>query len=181
MKSQFRLIFGVFIALCAAPGFAQSPPAATGGGYAAVFAEFSASRPGQGSGFIYGPTLGGYYQSGLFGLTARGQAYRWGGGADIHVYTGLLGPRLAMHVPFFTTYVEALGGYGHAGYRLTRPDGTRGSGSSYGFAWQLDGGLEHGILPRIKWRVAELAYGKVYAGPTVTSTTISTGLVFTLF
>ncbi|MBW4028465.1 MAG: hypothetical protein HIU93_13860 [Acidobacteria bacterium] len=178
MKSLVLLVV-LFLPLCWLPQAGAQPRSAGSRHNLSVFGEFSASRPGQGSGFVYGPTAGAYMQTSRhLGLTARGSILREG--SAIHVYQGLLGPRISAHLPRFTLYGEGLGGLGHAGYQVPTPTGN-GIASGWGLAWQLDAGLDHHILPHTDWRVVELAYGKVYTSRTVTSTTISTGLVIHLF
>jgi|HubBroStandDraft_5_1064220.scaffolds.fasta_scaffold349047_2 hypothetical protein len=147
---------------------AQEPGA--GGHTAHVFAEFTAANLGQGDGFIWGGSAGAYEQGHVLGWVLRGSADTAGG--TFHVYNAVVGPRIALDLPLLKPFVEATGGVGHSDYY-----GSSGStGSSWGAAWQVDGGVEHGLLPRLRWRIVEVAYGHIYAGPGVSPTTISTGL-----
>lgn len=141
-----------------------------GGHEAKVFAEFSGAHSGQGTGYLWGGSAGGYLQGHLLGVVLRGTAEP--SGATVHVFNVVCGPRLAVDLPVFRLYVEAAGGMGHAGYYDTYGN----FGSSWGPAWQADAGVSHGLLSRLDWRVLEVAYGRIYAGPGVSPVIISTGL-----
>lgn len=152
------------------PAFAQDT-AGLGMGHAGnLFLEASTARTGQGSGFIWGGSAGAYLQGRLLGFVARATALP--GNATTHAYSAVLGPRIAVSLPLFRAYLEAGGGYG-------RSDGYNSgyaTGSSWGPAWQVDVGVEHTLLPHLDWRILELAYGHIYAGPGLAPTVLSTGL-----
>lgn len=141
------------------------------GGHAfKAFAEFSGARSGQGVGALWGASAGAYVQGHLLGLVLRGTAEP--SGATVHLFNAVAGPRLAFDLPLARLYVEATGGMGHAGYY----DNYGNFYSSWGPAWQADAGISHGLLPRLEWRVLEVAYGRIYVGPSVSPLIISTGL-----
>lgn len=138
-----------------------------------LFAEGTVARSGQGAGAIWGGSGGAYFQGHLLGFMLRGTALP--GNSTIRLYNAVLGPRLALSLPIFRVYVEAGGGMGHAGFY-------NGSnfGSSWGPSWQVDAGLVHSLLPHLDWRVVDLSYGRIYAGPGVSPEMISTGLALHL-
>jgi hypothetical protein len=139
-----------------------------------VFAEGSTANIGQGNGFIWGASAGGYVQGHLLGWVLRGTAEPAGG--TFHIYNAVIGPRVTLDLPLLQPFLEAAGGIGHSTY-----DAANGNlGGSWGAAWQVAAGVEHGLLPRIRWRVVEVAYGHIYAGPGVSPTVISTGLTLHL-
>jgi hypothetical protein len=149
---------------------AQEGPAGLGGSSGHVFAEFSAVNPGQGEGFLWGASAGGYLQGRVLGWVLRGTATP--SGDLFHIYSAVVGPRIALRLPLLNPYIEAAGGVGHNSYY-----NSYGSvGSSWGPAWQVAAGVEHGLLPRVRWRIVEVAYGHIYAGSGVSPTVISTGL-----
>ena len=147
----------------------------TGGHSANVFAEFSSANLGQGDGFIWGGSAGGYLQGHVLGWVLRGTAEP--SGDMFHFYNAVAGPRIALDIPFLKPYVEAAGGVGHSNY----VNGAGNSGSSWGAAWQVDAGVEHGLFPHLRWRIVEVGYGHIYAGPGISPTVISTGLSLKLF
>ena len=141
-----------------------------GGHDVKLFAELTGARSGQGVGTLWGASAGGYVQGHLLGIVLRGTAEP--SGATVHVFNALLGPRLAVSLPLARLFVEATGGVGHTGYYDTYGN----FGSSWGPAWQADAGISHGVLPRLEWRILEVGYGHIYAGPGVSPVFISTGL-----
>jgi hypothetical protein len=49
------------------------------------------------------------------------------------------------------------------------------------FSYQIVGGLDYTVFPRIDWRVAEISWGTLRAfGTNVNPTTVSTGIVIRL-
>lgn len=88
-----------------------------------------------------------------------------------HYNTFAAGPRISVnpHVIPLHPYVEGLVGF--ANY-----NGGRGTSSVNHFNYQVVGGLDATILPRIDWRVVDIAYS-VAAGQNLRATTFSTGLV----
>jgi hypothetical protein len=165
-------LFSAFIPL---PVFGAGHLAAVGGHSINVFAELSGARTGQSSGTSWGGSAGGYLQGQLLGFVLRGTADR--NGRNIHVYDLVAGPRVSLPVPLLKPFVEITGGLGHAGYY----NSTGAFGSGWGPAWQLNAGLQHGIFPRLQWRIVEVGYGHIYTGPGVTPTIVSTGLVLRLW
>lgn len=135
-----------------------------------VFAEFSGGRTGQGEGIVWGGSAGGYLQGSLLGFVVRGTALP--SDSAIRVYDAVLGPRMAVSLPFVRLYAEAGGGMGHSGYY----DSSGNLDSDWGPAWQLNLGFARTILPRVEWRILEGSYGRIYAGPGITPVMLSTGV-----
>jgi hypothetical protein len=136
-----------------------------------IFAEVSGASTGQGAGVIWGGSAGGYVQGRFLGFVARATVLP--GNGDIHVYNAVLGPRLALSLPFVRAWVEAGGGMGYtAGYYNSANVLT----STWGPAWQADAGVSHGILPRLDWRILEVGYGHIYTGAGISPFVASTGL-----
>jgi hypothetical protein len=106
---------------------------------------------------LYGGTFGGYLASGRLailsvGIDLRGSFTRSSGAS---FDSGSIGPRIALntHILPIQPYVEGTIGLGHV-------DFTGGSmGGATKFEYQVLGGLDYTILPRIDWRVAEYSYG----------------------
>jgi hypothetical protein len=106
---------------------------------------------------LYGGTFGAYLASGRLailsaGIDLRGSFARSDGAT---FDTGSIGPRIAlnMHILPIQPYVEGTIGLGHVNFTAGLPS----SGTK--FEYQILGGLEYTILPRIDWRVAEYSYG----------------------
>lgn len=88
-----------------------------------------------------------------------------------HYNTFAVGPRVAFnpHVIPLHPYVEGLIG-------LANYNSGKNTSSSNHFNYQVVGGLDATILPRIDWRVVDIAYSAV-TNQDVRATTFSTGLV----
>jgi hypothetical protein len=104
---------------------------------------------------LYGGTFGAYLASGRLailsvGIDLRGSFARSSGAS---FDTGAIGPRIALntHILPIHPYIEGTIGLGHADFT--------GAGSATKFEYQVLGGLDFTILPRIDWRVAEYSYG----------------------
>ncbi|MGI8769918.1 MAG: hypothetical protein ACR2JE_00610 [Acidobacteriaceae bacterium] len=120
----------------------------------AIYLDFSAANP---ENWIYGATLGAYHERGhLFffktGLDLRG-SFLGNGSSEYnpYIFGVTAGPRFAYHprvVPL-TPYLEALAGVGRV--KNGTPVSTR-------FEYQIVGGLDLTILPRLDWRVFDWAY-----------------------
>lgn len=135
-----------------------------------VFAEFSMATLGQGQGFIRGASGGGYFQGHVLGWALRGLAEPTGD--TTHLYEATIGPRIAVNLPFIKPFLEVGGGAGHASYFT----GGGMFGRSWGAAWQANVGVEHQLLPVVRWRIFDAGYGHIYAGPGVSPFSIGTGL-----
>lgn len=146
-----------------------------------VYGEFSAEKmtfpyaP-----WIYGPTIGGYWDKGHFGFLATGLDVRVAflGSGQTVLDSGLVGPRLVVrpHVVPIQPYVEALIGAGHAdfGEGFSQTSITK-------FQYQFLGGVDLTVLPRLDWRVAEFSFGELSGlGESLNPKTISTGVVLRL-
>lgn len=164
------LALALLSACIAIPAVAQESVPGIGNRSAGIFAEFSMATTGQGQGWIRGASGGGYFQSRLLGWSLRGLAEPTG--VTTHVYEATLGPRIAINLPFLKPFIEVGGGAGHASYST----GYGAFGRSWGAAWQANIGIEHELLPMMRWRILELGYGHIYAGPGVSPLIASTGL-----
>ena len=172
MKTPSACLFLILLsAVLSTPAFAQDAGLGGLSRRGSVFLEASAARTGQGAGYVWGGSAGAYIQGRILGLVARATALP--GNQDIHVYDAVLGPRLAVTLPFVRAWVEAGGGMGYTGGYYSSP-GTLGT--SWGAAWQADAGVSHGILPHLDWRILEIGYGHIYTGSGVSPVMASTGL-----
>jgi hypothetical protein len=170
MKRYSLLLLAVFLLLAPAALHAQI----------AVYGEVGGAPEAKGLGtdFQYGPIVGIYKSSsyGLHtvsaGLDLRGSFMNRNG---FHYYTGAIGPRIAFnpHVLPLHPYVEGL--VGIASY-----NSGKGTSTSTHFNYQVVGGLDATILPRIDWRVVDIAYSAV-PGQDIHATTLATGLVVRLW
>ena len=148
-----------------------------------LYGAFTAENVGSGNsdGYdFYGGTLGAYLASGRLallsaGVDLRGSSTRRGGSS---FDSGLIGPRLGLntHILPIHPYLEGLAGAGHVDLAGSAPtNATR-------FAYQLLGGLDYTVLPRIDWRVAEFSYGglSVLNHTGLHPKSLSTGIVIRL-
>jgi hypothetical protein len=106
---------------------------------------------------LYGGTFGAYLASGRLavlsvGVDLRGSFARSNNGTSFD--TGSIGPRIGLntHILPIHPYIEGTIGLGHI-------DFTGSTGSETKLEYQVLGGLDFTILPRIDWRVAEYSYG----------------------
>jgi hypothetical protein len=142
-----------------------------------VYAGFTGAHldsPAGTSTTVYGPLVGVYFQTGRFiaiGADARGSFLN---GNNNQFYTGAIGPRVAIKPPVLPikSYAEAL--FGIASYN----NGISSSNATYA-NYQILGGVEATILPRIDWRVIEFDYSAVFNNP-VNARSLTTGLVIRL-
>ncbi len=136
--------------------------------------------PGNNGFVFYGGTLGTYLASGRLailsaGVDLRGSFSRNGGDS---FNTGAIGPRvgLNLHVIPLHPYAEATAGLANLNFNGGSPsNGTR-------FEYQVLGGLDITVLPRIDWRLAEFSYGG-FSVPNSNSyhpRTLTTGIVLRL-
>ena len=145
-----------------------------------LYAEFGGSKISSGSdAWLYGPTFG-LYTDFLplpfvhLGADLRGSVL--GPGQGTTLYSGLVGPRIAVHphVLPINPYAEGLVGIGHISYG-------NNAGSDTRFEYQLLGGVDYTLIPRLDWRVVEFSYGGLSAlNGSLHPKTISTGLVLRL-
>ena len=129
---------------------------------------------------LYGGTFGGYLASGRLailsvGIDLRGSFARSNGAS---FDTGSIGPRIGLntHILPIHPYVEGTIGLGHVDFTGSSP------GSATKFEYQVLGGLDFTILPRIDWRVAEYSYGALSTinNYNYRPKSLSTGLVLRL-
>jgi len=157
------------------PAVALTLATATASAQLGISAAFTADRLSSPStrSTIYGPTLSLYYQHGpILALGGDVRAsFLNGNGATLNTVS--IGPRASVKLPVIPLrpYAEALGGF-----NSFTPTAT--SSSSHHFDYQLLGGLDLTVFPRLDWRVLEYAY----TGSTdnMHASSFSTGLVFRL-
>jgi hypothetical protein len=152
--------------------------------------------------WTYGGDVGAYLAHGHFlffsaGVDARADILKGSsavttGNASYNIDSGYIGPRVGFkpHVLPIQPYVEGLVGAAHIADTIKPfpfvPVGSSGStaaieDSETKFSYQIVGGLDYTIFPRIDWRVAEISYGTLKAfGSNVNPTTVSTGIVIRL-
>ena len=136
-----------------------------------VYAGFSGAHLN--SATVFGPLVGVYAQKGsllMLGADVRGSFLNHNGQ---HFNTGAIGPRLALHpvgLPI-KPYIEAL--VGIAGYNAGN------SSSAIHLNYQVLGGIDATLLPRLDWRVIEFDYSAV-TGSSLNATILTTGIVFRL-
>jgi hypothetical protein len=165
MKPQCLTVAALFLSLFVATARAQI----------GIYAGFTGAHLNASSSTtLYGPLVGVYAQSGRFlalGADVRGAFYHRNG---IQYYTGAIGPRVAFKLSILPIkpYVEGL--VGLASYT----PGSSSSSSTH-LNYQILGGIDATILPRIDWRVIEFGYSAL-VGNSVDAKTLSTGIVFRL-
>jgi hypothetical protein len=129
---------------------------------------------------LYGGTFGAYLASGRLailslGVDLRGSFARDGGTS---FDTAAIGPRLALntHILPIQPYVEGTVGLGRVEFAGGSPS------NSTKFEYQILGGLDFTILPRIDWRIAEYSYGglSVMDNYNFHPKSLSTGIVLRL-
>ena len=155
-------------------GWGQVKPAAEGGGADnGLYGLFSNARPNYGDQWLVGGTAGGYLQWNRFvGIDGRVTALRWGP-SSFHQYYGVIGPRVALNRGHITLYGAGEGGIAHA---RTADD------SEYAGTWLLTAGLDYQIRPRIKLRLGEFGYGRIYVlEHGLNPKAVSAGVVVKLF
>lgn len=167
----YRLALFAALALAALSPWAK---AQTG-----IYAGFTAAKmDSTNSKWIYGPTVGAYIDSSHFavlewGIDLRGSFL--GGSGTTQLQSGLIGPRVVVHAPVIPLkpYGEALFGIGH-GQVPAQASATK-------FQYQILGGIEYTLVPRVDWRVFEIGYNDLpnFDGG-LTPKTFSTGLVVRL-
>lgn len=171
MTSVSRLVALALLSfLFVLPTRAQDSITSIGSHSGGVFAEFSMATLGQGQGFIRGGSGGAFFQGHVLGWSLRALAEP--SGDTTHVYEATIGPRIALNLPFVKPFLEVGGGAGHASYYT----GVGMLGRSWGAAWQANLGVEHQLLPVVRWRIFDAGYGHIYAGPGVSPFVIGTGL-----
>ena len=166
-----RLCFTLLAAALPLLAYAPTAQAQTG-----IYAQFTGQSNDLNSsnGWFWGATFGFYRDRHSVGPVHLGLDFR---GAILkhdqaQFDSGLGGLRLTIvpHVIPFKIYAEALGGAGIVS------DGPTSTHAQY----QVNGGLEYTILPRIDWRVAEIAYNGYSGTGAGNPVGLSSGLVFRL-
>lgn len=144
-----------------------------------VYAGFSgAPVSGAGTNWAYGPLVGIYKQTGYaanlvsIGGDLRASFLNRDG---FHYYTGAVGPRIAFKAPILPLrpYVEGLIGVGNVEF-------ANHGGSSTHFNYQVVGGLDTTVFPRLDWRVVEFDYSAV-TSQSVNAKILTTGLVLRIW
>ena len=167
---RFRLFLIALLCFFLTPSTAHSQIAVYGG-YSA------ASIHNGGTDWAYGPLVGAYKQTGYaanivsIGADVRASFLSHN---NFHDYTGAIGPRFAFKAPIlpFRPYVEGLVGFGNVQ--------TDGHNSSTHFNYQVLGGLDMTIFPRVDWRVVEFDYSAV-PNQSMYAKTLTTGLVIRIW
>jgi hypothetical protein len=120
---------------------------------------------------IFGPTLGFYADLPTPGVQVGGdiRGELLNGSSQQH-YNGVIGPRVAVTLPFINLkpYGEYLFGFGS--YKTTTPDATLHVDYEYIV------GVDRRLLSRLDWRILEFSYCNFYNGAIPTKG-FSTGLV----
>lgn len=147
-----------------------------------IYATFTgANLDVENTNWIYGPTIGVYFDRWHFGLVSAGIDLRGqflGNGGNTRINSGLAGPRFAItpHVLPIKPYAEAVFGVGS-----TRINQSTYSSSSTDFEYNFLGGVDFTFFPHVDWRVAEFSYGGLSAfDGTIHPKTLSTGIVLRL-
>ncbi|SEC45684.1 hypothetical protein [Terriglobus roseus] len=171
LKTVRRLFSTLCIASLPLLAYSTAAQAQTG-----IYAQFTGQSNdlNSSSGWFWGATFGFYQDRHSVGPVHLGVDFR---GAILkhdqaQFDSGLGGLRLTVvpHVVPFKIYAEALGGVGIVS------NGPTNTHAQY----QVNGGLEYTILPRIDWRVAEIAYNGYSGTGTGNPVGLSSGLVFRL-
>jgi hypothetical protein len=147
---------------------------------AGVYAGFAASNYHTPNvGWQYGPVFGVYFQPWAAPFVRAGLDVRASllGSGNAKLDSVLVGPRVQIHprvVPLMP-YAEILIGGGHVNL---------GQGSAAvdktGAEYQVVGGIDMTIFPRLDWRIAEYSWGSVQSVGDVKPSTVTTGLVLRL-
>jgi len=124
----------------------------------------------------YGGMVGAYKTTGHFigtGLDLRGTFV---GRDGFHYNTYAIGPRVSFRprVLPLTPYVEGLIG-------LANYNGGKNTSSSNHFNYQVVGGLDATIIPRIDWRIVDVGYSATTASQSIKTVTFATGLVIRIW
>ena len=149
-----------------------------------LYGGFTASKLGaSNSNWFYGPTLGAYYDPVhlpvlSFGFDARVAILRSGSQPSTKVESGMIGPRVSLHLPVIPLrpYGEVLVGAAH----IQAGQGAASSSSTHGGVGAA-AGIDLTFFPRLDWRVVEYSYSH-FTGPSGDNNqqTLTTGLVFRL-
>jgi len=127
------------------------------------------------NGYFWGPTFGLYHDTHSLTLLHLGADFRGSflknGSASYTSGLGGLRASIVPHVVPIKVYGEALGGIGVVD----------NGGSSTHFQYQINGGLEYTILPRIDWRAIEVAYNGFSGNVGGNPIGLSTGIVLRIF
>ncbi len=127
---------------------------------------------------VYGFSLGGFVQTRhIFGIEARGSLLRWG--SDQHEESALAGPRFALHFGRISPYGSVLAGAGNAWSRNLPDNVPPFIIEAVGLQWSLVGGIDFKLARRLRLRVGELSYSKIYlTNRTPTALNASAGFVY---
>ena len=146
-----------------------------------VYAGYTGSRLDvPNTDWVFGPTFGAYYNFTHlpvlnFGADARVSFIT--SSSTTKVTSGLIGPRVVVHVPAIPIrpYAEVLGGIAQSQY---------GEGDAYtnnkDFSYAFAGGVDIQIIPHLDWRIVDYTYTRIFnldSGSTGEKS-LTTGLVF---
>jgi hypothetical protein len=169
------ILFGPHIAS------AQVGPAARQAPNISVFATATGAKPNFRYLYdraVYGFSAGGFWQTRrLLGVEVRGSILKWG--SDQHEESALAGPRVAMRFGRFTPYGCGLVGAGNAWSRNLPGKQPPFIIEAVGLQWSILGGVDVRLAHRLRIRVGELAYSKIYLSErTLSPINASAGLVY---
>jgi hypothetical protein len=137
----------------------------------AVYGTVGGEKPGivNDNGWNTSGTVGLYVGVANFGPVALAADGR--GEFSSKIKSGLVGPRIALHLPVFPLkpYVEAL--IGGSSY----PNTSAGLPIKSRFAGRFVAGIDTAVLPHIDWRIVDFTYGITTADPRAES--LTTGVV----
>ena len=200
MKVSPRLLTMVVLSTLIVPALPAFAQLGLYGGFAAGQLTLPVEDTNS-SEWAYGGDVGAYLAHGHFafftaGLDARadilkGSSSPLGFHSSYNLDAGYIGPRVGFkpHILPIQPYVEGLVGTAHlsesTNYLPIQPVASGSSSipqdSETKFSYQLVGGIDYTLFPRVDWRVAEISYGTLKAfGSNVNPTTISTGIVIRL-
>ena len=179
---RFLLEFVTVLCLFGVPQIAsaQVAPAGRSVGDIAIFATFTDAKPNFRYLYdraVYGFSAGGFLQTRhVVGVEVRGSLLKWG--SDQHEESALAGPRAALHLGRFSPYACGLVGAGNAWSR-NLPSEPSFIIEATGLQWSVLGGIDVRLAHRLRLRVGELAYSKIYlSNRTLSPLNASAGFVY---
>lgn len=158
----------------------------------AIYGNFGATHVSDNSNhttnWFYGPGVGVYYDFVHFGPIAAGVDLRGNFlfGSHEKYRSGLIGVRLAAKPPLLPIKPYAQFSIGAGGAKADGSAKFPDTNYSTKFQYEVLGGLDLTILPRIDLRVAEVGYGRMSGinggtiAPAANLVTVSSGIVFRL-
>ena len=124
---------------------------------------------------VMAEVAGGYGSVPMLSSSFLGPSYRFESSTNLHTY--LLGPRLAVRLPKVTPFGEVLFGVARQSIASSAFINNTGAHDS-AFAFEVGGGLDFPLVPRIAGRVQANYLQATLFGATQHDPRVSTGLVF---